>query len=122
MVKRVTGKAVHKGLYTGVSGFLKFPACVQVNLRERSVRTLAGDGVKAEQDYVGGRSGRAQRLNSPWDLASDPQVNSPPSIRTPAPSPHPENLQQWSEGSHMCLVCPDDSCSQMNNAAHVPLM
>lgn len=47
---------------------------MQVNLQARTVRTLAGDGVKAEQDYAGGRSGRAQRLNSPWDLAFDVQV------------------------------------------------
>ncbi|CAL8471539.1 g11081 [Coccomyxa elongata] len=45
----------------------------EVNLQARTVRTLAGDGVKAEQDYAGGRSGRAQRLNSPWDLAFDVQ-------------------------------------------------
>lgn len=47
---------------------------MQVNLRTRNVKTLAGDGVKAEQDYTGGRSGRAQRLNSPWDLAFDAQA------------------------------------------------
>ena len=46
----------------------------QVNLEGRNVRTLAGDGTKAEGDYVGGQRGSAQRLNSPWDLAFDQQV------------------------------------------------
>ena len=38
------------------------------------VRTLAGDGTKAEGDYIGGQRGSSQRLNSPWDLAFDQQV------------------------------------------------
>jgi hypothetical protein len=38
------------------------------------VRTLAGNGAKAADDYVGGRKGRMQQLNSPWDLALDAQV------------------------------------------------
>jgi hypothetical protein len=48
--------------------------CLQVSLRDRTVRTLAGDGSKAPQDYVGGRVGRAQQLNSPWDVALSTQV------------------------------------------------
>ena len=46
----------------------------QVSLGERTVRTLAGNGAKAADDYVGGRKGRMQQLNSPWDLALDAQV------------------------------------------------
>ena len=38
------------------------------------MRTLAGTGSKAVNDYVGGRKGRAQQLNSPWDLALDDRV------------------------------------------------
>lgn len=46
----------------------------QVSLREGTVGTLAGSGAKAADDYVGGRKGRAQALNSPWDLALDSEV------------------------------------------------
>lgn len=46
----------------------------QVDLQKQTVMTLAGDGTKAEGDYVGGQRGSAQRLNSPWDLAFDQQV------------------------------------------------
>ena len=46
----------------------------QVDLDKRTVRTLAGNGTKAEQDYVGGQRGAAQLLNSPWDLAIDARV------------------------------------------------
>lgn len=46
---------------------------MQVDLKGRVVRTLAGDGVKAELDYTGGRTGTSQRLNSPWDVALTPQ-------------------------------------------------
>lgn len=48
----------------------------QVDLKNRTVRTLAGNGTKAESDYVGGQRGSAQLLNSPWDLAFDRQVTS----------------------------------------------
>jgi len=53
---------------------MKASSGVQVDLAKRAVRTLAGDGTKAEGDYVGGQRGAAQRLNSPWDLAFDTQV------------------------------------------------
>ena len=46
----------------------------QVDLDKRTIKTLAGNGTKAEQDYVGGQRGAAQLLNSPWDLAFDAQV------------------------------------------------
>ncbi|CAG9461274.1 unnamed protein product [Pedinophyceae sp. YPF-701] len=35
------------------------------------VTTLVGDGAKGD-DYVGGKEGKAQRLNSPWDLELSP--------------------------------------------------
>ena len=54
--------------------FIKASSGEQVDLAKRSVRTLAGDGTKAEGDYVGGQRGAAQSLNSPWDLAFDTQV------------------------------------------------
>lgn len=41
------------------------------------MRTLAGNGTKAVDDYVGGRKGRQQPLNSPWDLALDAEVGWP---------------------------------------------
>lgn len=43
------------------------------------MRTLAGNGQKG-QDYVGGRGGASQPLNSPWDVVVDPQVQPPSSI------------------------------------------
>lgn len=39
-----------------------------VDFKQRSVRTVAGNGAKGD-DYQGGRSGAAQQLNSPWDCA-----------------------------------------------------
>jgi len=39
-----------------------------VVLSSGAVTTLLGDGSRGG-DYVGGRAGRAQRLNSPWDVA-----------------------------------------------------
>ena len=45
-----------------------------MDLEKQTVRTLAGDGTKAEGNYIGGQRGSAQRLNSPWDLAFDQQV------------------------------------------------
>ncbi len=53
----------------------------QVDLEKRTVKTLAGDGTKAEGDYVGGQRGSAQRLNSPWDLTFDQQVRRLPEAR-----------------------------------------
>lgn len=49
---------------------------VQVDLAKQTVRTLAGNGSKADGDYVGGQRGAAQLLNSPWDLAFDAEVTS----------------------------------------------
>ena len=40
----------------------------EINLKTGAVSTVVGDGVKAEGDYRGGRSGPSQRLNSPWDV------------------------------------------------------
>ncbi|CAL5223491.1 g6016 [Coccomyxa viridis] len=45
----------------------------EADLEKQTVRTLAGDGTKAEGNYIGGQRGSAQRLNSPWDLAFDQQ-------------------------------------------------
>ncbi|KAI7838239.1 hypothetical protein COHA_007984 [Chlorella ohadii] len=42
----------------------------EIDLRKKSVKTLAGSGVKGS-DYSGGQKGAAQLLNSPWDLALD---------------------------------------------------
>lgn len=46
---------------------------MQVNLKTRRVRTLAGNG-RQGRDYQGGGSGRSQQLSSPWDVAFDRQV------------------------------------------------
>ena len=46
---------------------------LQVNFSTGQVSTLAGNGAKGS-DYVGGRRGRNQQLNSPWDLAFDSQA------------------------------------------------
>ncbi|GAB4822761.1 hypothetical protein N2152v2_009807 [Parachlorella kessleri] len=43
----------------------------EVDLKARTVKTLAGNGVKG-RDYRGGKSGAAQSLNSPWDVTLDP--------------------------------------------------
>ena len=48
-------------------------ASLQVDLTSGRVRTLAGNGFKGS-DYVGGRAGREQQLNSPWDVVLDTQV------------------------------------------------
>lgn len=42
----------------------------EVDLRKKSVRTLAGNGTKGAE-YAGGAGGAAQALNSPWDVALD---------------------------------------------------
>ena len=39
----------------------------EIDLTSGQVRTLVGDGVRAQDDYRGGAAGTAQRLNSPWD-------------------------------------------------------
>lgn len=53
---------------------------MQVDLAKQTVRTLAGNGSKADGDYVGGQPGAAQLLNSPWDLAFDAEVTFPVSL------------------------------------------
>jgi len=40
----------------------------EVDLTEKSVRTLAGDGTQGD-DYEGGAQDTAQKLSSPWDVA-----------------------------------------------------
>ena len=72
----------------------------QVNLGQRLVRTLAGNGSKAANDYVGGRKGRAQQLNSPWDLALDSRVS----------GGHPSRLQLTCAGLHLPQM--QGSCMQ----------
>lgn len=55
-----------------------FTNCAQVrkvDLASGTVTTLAGTGFKGQGDYRGGRAGRAQPLNSPWDLALAPGGN-----------------------------------------------
>ncbi|KAL4421480.1 hypothetical protein ABPG75_010771 [Micractinium tetrahymenae] len=42
----------------------------EIDLRRKTVTTLAGNGVKGS-DYKGSASGSAQLLNSPWDVALD---------------------------------------------------
>lgn len=48
----------------------------EIDLKSGQVRTLVGDGIKAEGDFRGGASGSSQRLNSPWDciILQDPGV------------------------------------------------
>ena len=46
---------------------------LQVDLQAKTVKTLAGNGWKGD-DYNGGKTGKAQLLNSPWDLAMDSKV------------------------------------------------
>ena len=46
---------------------------LQVDLQAKTVKTLAGNGSKGA-DYNGGKIGKDQLLNSPWDLAMDSQV------------------------------------------------
>jgi len=41
-----------------------------VDLKSRTVSTLAGDGVQG-RDYTGGGKGSKQRLSTPWDVAVD---------------------------------------------------
>ncbi len=46
-----------------------------INLRDWTVRTLAGDATRGH-DLVGGKSGRDQSLASPWDVALAPDGSS----------------------------------------------
>jgi len=73
---------------------------MQVDLRNRQVSTVAGNGRKGG-DYVGGRSGGNQQLNSPWDLAFGPQVQPPPVHHVRLYSRH--NLQNFALISIMPL-------------------
>lgn len=50
-----------------------FLPLLQVDLTSGRVRTLAGNGFRGS-DYEGGRTGREQQLNSPWDVVMDTQV------------------------------------------------
>lgn len=45
----------------------------EIDFVKETVRTLAGNGTKGA-DYRGGKKGSAQVLNSPWDVAHDPEA------------------------------------------------
>lgn len=46
---------------------------LQIDMSTRQVITVAGNGQKGN-DYAGGRQGKNQQLNSPWDLVFDSKV------------------------------------------------
>lgn len=84
---------------------------VQVDLAKQTVRTLAGNGSKADGDYVGGQRGAAQLLNSPWDLAFDAEVTS--TVSSPLFVEQMQNMNEAVEKSALPALkstSPQDLC------------